>query len=69
MGHPEESAGLTEAANSSVPGEKETSTSLPSQGSPLEVFRVALRLGLTSLEAPLRTWGTFEMSMWFGGNG
>ena len=59
MERSEESANPAEAT-SVVPGSKETSTSLPSQGSPLEVLWVALRLGLTSFGGPIAHLGYFR---------
>ncbi len=60
MDHLEESANLTEATSSAVPAKEEISTSLPSRGSPLEVLRVALRLGLTSFGGPIAHLGYFR---------
>ena len=65
MGHTEDSADPSEAASgeatsSLAPGGRETSTSLPSRGSPLEVLWVALRLGLTSFGGPIAHLGYFR---------
>ncbi len=60
MERSEESANPAEATNSVVPGGQETLTSPPSQGSPFEVFWVALRLGLTSFGGPIAHLGYFR---------
>ena len=60
MERSEESANPAEATSSAVPGGQETLTSPSSQGSPFEVFWVALRLGLTSFGGPIAHLGYFR---------